>query len=156
MPGRVAAELVVVPSATAAILEVDKRVPDLLLVGRSISLADQEVVLAHTKSKSATTNLLTMAIPELQVAEQQERRSKRFGLRKPTRSDGWDPSLFAAIATCVAEIEVRRRADSTASDNKPGRPQRAGGVAKGSHRTSCRYDQSHDRADAEADGSALV
>jgi hypothetical protein len=108
---RADADLVVVPSTEAAIREVDRRVPDLLLVGRSVSPAEQETVVVHTKTRRGFPNLPTMAIPNLLVAKE-ERRSSLFGFKKPARAEGQDPNLFAELAICVADAEARRRAEA--------------------------------------------
>src|SRR6186713_1262331 len=118
------AELVVVTSAYAAIVAMNRQVPDILLFGRSVAQRHQQTVLKHLRSLTEGEVPQVLTIPSLTGADQstQKQKSSRFGFGwgKQSTSDAPAPHDFIQqiIGALGARGASRRAAAPAAATRK--------------------------------------
>src|SRR6186713_1248600 len=118
------AELVVVTSAYAAIVAMNRQVPDILLFGRSVAQRHQQTVLKHLRSLTEGEVPQVLTIPALNGADQstQKQKSSRFGFGwgKQATSDVPAPHDFIQqiIGALGAKGAARRAAAAAAPTPK--------------------------------------
>ena len=121
------AELVVVTSAYAAIVAMNRQVPDILLFGRSVAQRHQQTVLKHLRSLTEGEVPQVLTIPALNGAEQsnQKQKSSRFGFGwgKPSTSDAPAPHDFIQqIMGALGAKGAARRAAAAAAPARKAEP----------------------------------
>ncbi len=106
---RVDAELVLVTSAYASVVAMNRQVPDLVLVGSTLPSSSQETITSHLKSLCGDAVVIA-PIPALRGGE--ERESSRFGFRwkrAGASESGVDSATFAKrINEWVARGQERK------------------------------------------------
>src|SRR5262245_19049209 len=114
---QVDAELVMVTSAYAAIVAMNRQVPDVLLFGRSVAHRHQNTVLKHLRSLNDGAAPQALTIPSLTPGEAAPQKNSRFGFGwgRQATPDGPDPARFVEqITEALAKATAgRRRAPDT-------------------------------------------
>jgi hypothetical protein len=115
LPDRVGAELLVVSTAEAGVAALDRRVPDVLLVGRDAPADAIERLVAALSANGLVPQQLP--VPELRIEEETPRKAWRlpFGRTRQVAAvaEGWDPTLFAEqVATCLDKARRNRESSS--------------------------------------------
>src|SRR5688572_20019696 len=109
---RVDAELVVVTSAYAAIVAMNRQAPTLLLFGRSVAQRHQNTVLKHLRSLTEGEVPQALTIPSLGPGEPAAKQGSRFGFgwNRQTATDVPDPSRFTEqISAALASASRGRK-----------------------------------------------
>src|SRR5688572_30368170 len=113
------AELVVVTSAYAAIVAMNRQVPDILLFGRSVAQRHQQTVLKHLRSLTEGEVPQVLTIPALTGTEQsnQKQKSSRFGFGWGKQSASGTPAPHDFIQQIIGALGARgsRRAAAVAT-----------------------------------------
>ena len=123
-------DVVVVGSTDAAVAAIDKRVPDLVLVGALLSPRDEDPFIAHLRALPDAGHLQTLTIPQLRQTSGGARRSMSiFRKRKRRRTDdaagGCDPTQFgdevAAYLSraCEVKAEIEQRQTAAGEEEPP-------------------------------------
>lgn len=99
---RIGAELVLVSSAYAAVVAMNRQVPDLLLFNPSITEKNQSKVISHYQSLSGGRAPQTLVVPPLESGDAPAETS-RFGFRRKAKPAGHSPEAFAATITAALE-----------------------------------------------------
>ena len=123
-------DVVVVGSTDAAVAAIDKRVPDLVLVGALLSPRDEDPFIAHLRALPDAGHLQTLTIPQLRQTSGGARRSMSiFRKRKRRRTDdaagGCDPTQFgdevaASLSrACEVKAEIEQRQTAAGEEDPP-------------------------------------
>ena len=123
-------DVVVVGSTDAAVAAIDKRVPDLVLVGALLSPRDEDPFIAHLRALPDAGHLQTLTIPQLRQTSGGARRSMSiFRKRKRRRTDdaagGCDPTQFGdevaadLSRACEVKAEIEQRQTAAGEEEPP-------------------------------------
>src|SRR5688500_8607951 len=109
-------ELVVVTSAYAAIVAMNRQVPDLLLFGRSVAQRHQTTVLKHLRSLTEGEVPQVLTIPALGAAEQapQKQKGSRFGFGWGRQTSAEAPGPGDFVQQIAAALSGRTGSTRTA------------------------------------------
>src|SRR5262245_57752835 len=124
---QVDAELVMVTSAYAAIVAMNRQVPDVLLFGRSVAHRHQNTVLKHLRSLNDGAAPQALTIPSLTPGETAPQKNSRFGFGwgRQATPDGPDPSRFVEqITEALAKATAGRRRTAEAPRREQASPAR--------------------------------
>lgn len=107
------AKLVLVTSAYAAVVMINRQVPDLILLGASLGSKATDDIVDRFHLASSAPNPQTLHIPPFRSADVQTPRApglfRRTGTPEPAATD---PEAFGtAIAICLARVEEQRHED---------------------------------------------
>ena len=103
------AQLVLVRSAYAAVVAINRRVPDLVLVSESLGPKTQQSVVDHFRAVSATADPQTLVIPDRKARGRDTSPKKR----KASGTGQWpvdDEHFGAQVAACLARVDEHKRA----------------------------------------------
>ena len=103
-------QLVVVRSAHAATVTINRRAPDLLLLSSSLTRKVQESVETHFRSVTDAPDPLVLRIPPLGSSDARPRDAKASRFQRTRRSEATRTDLDAfseEISACLARVETR-------------------------------------------------
>ena len=111
---RVGAELVMVDSTMDAVDEIERRMPDLILLSALLSPRDEDALIAHLRSLEGASHLQTITIPQFRTAAAKAPEKKGGLFRKKSKAPaptGCDPMAFAeeVVAHLKGACEIRNR-----------------------------------------------
>ena len=113
------AQLVLVRSAYAAVVAINRRVPDLVLVSEALGPKTQQSVVDHFRAVSATADPQTLVIPDRKTRGRDTSPKKR----KANGTGQWpvdDEHFGAEVAACLARVAEHKRA--VVAPRRSGRP----------------------------------
>ena len=116
-----------VDSTAEAVIEIDARTPDLILLSALLSPREEDALIAHLRSLEGASHLQTITIPQFRTAAPKAPEKKGGLFRKkskPQAPTGCDPMAFAEeVVTRLKEAsEIRNRPKPPISVMAPSAP----------------------------------